>query len=58
MRLSGRGMARGKATPGHLYAIVRIEVPTVIDDKQKKLYEQLAETSNFNPHAQLEQEAR
>ena len=57
LRLAGRGMARGKSTPGHLYAMVRIEVPTVIDDKQRKLYEQLAETSNFTPHAQLEQEA-
>jgi len=57
LRLSGRGMARGKGTPGHLYAMVRIEVPTVTDDNQKKLYQQLADTSNFNPHAQLEQEA-
>ena len=50
-------MARGKGTPGHLYAIVRIEVPTVVDDKQKKLYQQLAEASNFDPRPQLEQEA-
>ena len=57
LRLAGRGMARGKGTPGHLYAMVRIEVPTVVDDNQKKLYQQLADTSNFTPHAQLEQEA-
>jgi len=57
LRLSGRGMARGKGTPGHLYAMVRIEVPTVTDDNQKKLYQQLADTSNFNPHAHLSQEA-
>jgi DnaJ-class molecular chaperone len=50
-------MARGKGTPGHLYAMVRIEVPTVIDDDQKKLYQQLADTSNFAPHAHLSQEA-
>ena len=36
--------------------VVRIDVPTVVDDKQKALYEQLAETSNFNPRAQLERE--
>ncbi len=57
LRLTGRGMTRGKGSPGHLYAIVRIEVPTVVDDKQKKLYEQLAEVSNFNSRPQLEQEA-
>ena len=57
LRLSGRGMPRGKGTPGDLYALARIEVPTVVDDNQRKLYEQLAETSNFNPRPQLEQEA-
>jgi curved DNA-binding protein len=57
LRLAGRGMTRGSGATGHLYAMVRIEVPTVIDDTQRKLYEQLAQTSNFTPHAQLEQEA-
>lgn len=56
LRLTARGMARGNGTPGHLYAIARIEVPTVVDEKQRKLYQDLAETSNFNPRAQLEQE--
>ncbi len=50
-------MARGRARAGNLYAIVRIEVPTVVDDTQRALYQQLAEISNFNPRAQLEQEA-
>lgn len=58
LRLTGRGMARGGGTPGNLYAIARIEVPAVADDKAKALYRELAETSNFNPRAQLEQEAR
>ncbi|MEO8753404.1 MAG: DnaJ C-terminal domain-containing protein [Casimicrobiaceae bacterium] len=57
LRLSGRGMPRGSGTPGHLYAVVRIEVPTVVDDKQRKLYEELAAASNFEPRPQLEQEA-
>jgi curved DNA-binding protein len=56
LRLSARGMARGSGTPGHLYAIARIEVPSVVDEKERKLYRDLAETSNFNPRAQLEQE--
>ena len=58
LRLSGRGMARGSGAAGHLYALVRIEVPTVVDDAQKALYRQLAESSNFNPRAHLAKEAK
>ena len=54
LRLTGRGMTRGSGAAGHMYAIVRIEVPTVIDDKQKSLFAQLAEISNFEPRAHLE----
>jgi curved DNA-binding protein len=57
LRLKGRGMARGTGEAGHLYAIVRIEVPTVVDDKQRALWRQLSEVANFNPRAHLEQEA-
>ena len=57
LRLSGRGMTRGKDA-GHLYAIVRIEVPTVLDDKQRALWKEIAETSNFSPRTLLDQEAR
>lgn len=57
LRLSGRGMTRGHEA-GHLYAIVRIEVPTVVDDRQKKLFKEIADISNFNPRAHLKEEAR
>jgi curved DNA-binding protein len=57
MRLTGRGMARGSGAPGDLYAIARIEVPSVLDDRQRALYQQLAEVSNFNPRAQFDREA-
>jgi len=58
LRLSGRGMTRGSGAAGHLYALVRIEVPTVVDDAQKALYRQLAESSNFDPRAHLAKEAK
>ncbi len=57
LRLTGRGMKRGSDAAGHLHAVVRIEVPTVVDDKQKALYKELAEISNFNPRPQLDREA-
>jgi curved DNA-binding protein len=56
LRLAGRGMARGSGAAGHLYAIVRIEVPTVVDEAQSALYRQLGESSNFNPRAHLDLE--
>jgi curved DNA-binding protein len=56
LRLSGRGMARGSSA-GHLYALVRIEVPTVFDDAQKALYQKLAETSNFDARAHFAKES-
>jgi curved DNA-binding protein len=57
LRLGGRGLARGSGAPGHLFAIVRIDVPTVVDDAQRDLYRKLAELSTFNPRAHMEQEA-
>jgi len=57
LRLSGRGMMRGAAGAGHLYALVRIEVPSVVDDAQKDLYRQLADSSNFDARAHFVKEA-
>jgi curved DNA-binding protein len=58
LRLGGRGLQRGSASAGHLYAIVRIEVPSVVDEAQRDLYRKLAATSNFDPRAHLEREAK
>jgi len=58
LRLSGRGMTRGSGAAGHLYALVRIEVPSVVDEAQKALYKQLADSANFDPRAHLSKEAK
>jgi curved DNA-binding protein len=57
LRLSGRGITRGNAAAGHLHAVARIEVPTVVDDRQKALYQELSTISGFDPRAHFEQEA-
>ena len=57
MRLTGRGMARGAGSAGHMYAIVRIEVPTIVDDRQRALWRELADGAHFNPRARLDEEA-
>ncbi len=56
LRLGGRGLARPNDEAGNLYAIVQIAVPTVVDDRERALYAQLAETSAFNPRAHFGQE--
>jgi len=58
LRLSGRGMTRGAGAAGHLYALVRIEVPSVVDAAQKELYRKLADSSSFNPRAHFAKEAK
>jgi curved DNA-binding protein len=57
LRLSGRGLARPDGVAGNLFAIVHIAVPTVLDDPQRALFRQLAESSTFNPRAHFEREA-
>ena len=51
LRLAGRGLTRADMPAGNLYAIVHIAVPTALDDAQRKLFAELAATSNFNPRA-------
>ncbi len=53
-RIAGRGMARPNASPGDLYAVVQIAVPTVVTDRERALYSELAQQSTFNPRAHLE----
>ncbi|HEY2967610.1 MAG TPA: DnaJ C-terminal domain-containing protein [Casimicrobiaceae bacterium] len=57
LRLAGRGVSRPNAPAGNLYAIVQIVVPSVVDERERALYRQLAEASTFNPRAQFEREA-
>jgi curved DNA-binding protein len=53
LRLSGRGLSRADNTSGHLYAVAKIVVPGVVDDRQKKLYDELRDASGFNPRAHM-----
>jgi curved DNA-binding protein len=53
LRLTGRGLARPDGTKGDLYAQAQIAVPTVVDERQRKLYESLRDTSSFDPRAHL-----
>jgi len=53
LRLAGRGLSRPDGSTGHLYAVAQIAVPTVVDDRQRALFEQLKDASSFNPRAHM-----
>jgi curved DNA-binding protein len=54
LRLAGRGMKRADAAAGHLYAIVQIVVPGVVDEREREIYRELAQRSTFNPRAHFQ----
>jgi len=51
LRLRGLGMPKDDARRGDLYATVTIEIPPSVTDDEKKMWEQLAAKSKFEPRA-------
>ncbi|WP_182909604.1 DnaJ C-terminal domain-containing protein [Microbispora sp. H13382] len=51
LRLRGQGMPNPRGRPGDLLAEVRIMVPPTLGDEERRLYEQLARISAFNPRS-------
>jgi curved DNA-binding protein len=58
LRLAKRGLPKPHAGEGDLYAIVQIAVPTVLSERERTLFKELADGSTFNPRGHFEQEAR
>ncbi|HEY2577046.1 MAG TPA: J domain-containing protein [Streptosporangiaceae bacterium] len=52
LRLRGRGVPNPGGTPGDLYAEVKIMVPPKPSRKERRLFEELAATSAFDPRRQ------
>jgi curved DNA-binding protein len=52
IRLRGRGLPNPKGKPGDLYAEARIMVPARLSRAERRLFEQLAAESDFDPRAQ------
>jgi curved DNA-binding protein len=44
-------MPNPRGTPGDLYAEVRIMVPESLTDEERRLFEELARVSNFDPRS-------
>jgi curved DNA-binding protein len=49
LRLKGRGLPNQRGAPGDLYAEVRIMVPATPSDDERRLFEELARVSTFDP---------
>ncbi|MBC6458934.1 DnaJ C-terminal domain-containing protein [Actinomadura sp. HBU206391] len=49
LRLRGRGLPNPRGAPGDLYAEVKIMVPSKLSPKERRLFEELAATSDFDP---------
>ena len=55
LRLRGRGLANGRGGRGDLYAVVHIDMPTSLSERERELYQELARVSSFNPRASTAQ---
>ena len=54
LRLAGRGLPkRGSGEEGDLFAIVQIVVPSELTEREKTLFKDLADSSQFDPRAAL-----
>jgi len=49
LRVRGRGLPQRGAAGGDLIVVASIEVPAQVNDSERKLWEQLARESKFNP---------
>ncbi len=52
IRLKGKGFPDAKRGNGDLYAEVQIAIPTTLSDKERELFEKLAQVSDFHPQPQ------
>ena len=51
LRLRGRGLANGRGGRGDLYAVVHIDVPAALTERERELFKELAAASRFDPRA-------
>ena len=56
LRLRGRGLANGRGGRGDLYAVVHIDVPATLSERERELFTELARSSRFNPRATAAEE--
>lgn len=58
LRLPKRGLPKPRSGEGDLFAIVQIAVPRTLNERERALFQQLADSSRFNPRAHYQQEVK
>jgi len=53
LRLTGKGLPTQGGGHGDLYCVLQIVVPSVLSEREKALYEELAKASRFEPRGHL-----
>jgi curved DNA-binding protein len=53
LRLAGKGLPKPGGGAGDLYAVLTIEVPGTLTEREKKLYEELRQVSRFDPRVRF-----
>jgi curved DNA-binding protein len=53
LRLSGKGLPKPGGGHGDFYAVLQIVVPPQLSDEERRLFEELAKTSTFNPRQEF-----
>ena len=53
LRLRNRGLSTGRGGRGDLYAVVRVDVPATLTDRERELFGQLASASTFSPRGAI-----
>ena len=51
LRLAGKGLPKPDGGYGDLYAVVQVVVPPSLSPRERALFEELAQTSTFNPRS-------
>jgi curved DNA-binding protein len=51
LRLRHRGIPNSRGEAGDLFAVVQIKMSRTVSDDERRLYEELAKTSSFDPRA-------
>jgi curved DNA-binding protein len=49
LRLRGKGMPSARGRPGDAYAVIEVMVPAELTEAERRLFEELARTSTFDP---------